>query len=51
MDEWVLKKFREAYCDTKGEIVAPSIDFNTFRESLKIQRPDEVNEVTSAVKR
>jgi hypothetical protein len=51
MDEWVLKKFREAYCDNKGDIIAPRIDFNAFRESLKTQRPDEVNEVTSAVKR
>jgi hypothetical protein len=51
MDEWVLKRFRQAYCDNKGEIIAPRIDFNAFRESLKIQRPDEVNDVTSAVKK
>jgi hypothetical protein len=51
MDEWVLKRFRQAYCDNKGGIIAPRIDFNAFRESLKIQRPDEVNDVTSAVKK
>jgi hypothetical protein len=51
MDEWVWKEFRRAYCDENDEIIAPKIDFDAFRESLKVLRPDEVKDVTSAVKK
>jgi hypothetical protein len=51
MDEWVRIQYREAYCNEDGELVAPKVNLDTFRDELKSQRPDEVKDVTSAVKR
>lgn len=51
MDEWVKKQYCETYCDDKGQLVAQTINLDTFCEHLKSRRPEEAKEITRAVKR
>jgi hypothetical protein len=51
MDEWVRSQYCKAYCDDDGQIIAPTIDLDAFSEDLRLRRPDQAKEVTSAIKK
>jgi hypothetical protein len=51
MEEWVRSQYRKAYCDNSGQIIAATINLNAFSDDLKLQRLDQVKEVTSAIKK
>jgi hypothetical protein len=50
MDDWVQQEYLKAYCAKDGRLIARVIDLDTFRDDLTLQRPNEVEAITSAVK-
>jgi hypothetical protein len=51
MDKWVRKQYRKGFCAEDGKLVAPVVDLDAFTEHLKLQRPNEAEAITTAVRK